>query len=58
MRPTKPTHGLKSFSWTSCGLNLSFGLTILKERQENALQHIQDLSEKSIKKLDEEISAE
>lgn len=28
-----------------------------KERQENALQHIQDLSEKTIKKLDEEISA-
>lgn len=28
-----------------------------KERQENALQHIQTLSEKTIKKLDEEISA-
>lgn len=28
-----------------------------KERQENALYHIQTLSEKTIKKLDEEISA-
>jgi len=28
-----------------------------KERQENALQHIQTLSEQTIKKLDEEISA-
>lgn len=28
-----------------------------KERQENALQHIQTLSEKTMKKLDEEISA-
>ena len=25
----KPTHGLKSFSWTCCGLILSFGLTTL-----------------------------
>lgn len=29
-----------------------------KERQENALQHIQTLSEQTIKKLDEEISAQ
>ena len=28
-----------------------------KERKENALYHIQTLSEKTIKKLDEEISA-
>ena len=28
-----------------------------KERKENALRHIQTLSEKTIKKLDEEISA-
>lgn len=27
-----------------------------KERQENALQHMQTLSEKTMKKLDEEIS--
>ena len=29
MRRLKPTHGLKSFSWTCCGLILSFGLTTL-----------------------------
>lgn len=29
MRRLKPTHGLKSFSWTCCGLVLSFGLTTL-----------------------------
>ena len=29
MRPAKPTHGLKSFSWTCCELILSFGLTTL-----------------------------
>ncbi|MBR1929912.1 MAG: hypothetical protein IJ833_00305 [Lachnospiraceae bacterium] len=29
MRPAKPTQGLKSFSWTCCGLILSFGLTTL-----------------------------
>ena len=29
MRLAKPTHGLKSFSWTCCGLILSFGLTTL-----------------------------
>jgi len=27
--PVKPTHGLKSFSWTCCGLVLSFGPTTL-----------------------------
>lgn len=29
VRRLKPTHGLKSFSWTCCGLVLSFGLTTL-----------------------------
>ena len=29
MRRLKPTHGLKSFSWTCCGLILSYGLTTL-----------------------------
>lgn len=29
MRRLKPTHGLKSSSWTCCGLILSFGLTTL-----------------------------
>ena len=29
VRPAKPTHGLKLFSWTCCGLILSFGLMTL-----------------------------
>ena len=29
VRRLKPTHGLKSFSWTCCGLILSFGFTTL-----------------------------
>lgn len=29
VRPVKPMHGLKSFSWTCCGLILSFGLMTL-----------------------------
>lgn len=29
MRRVKPMHGLKSFTWTCCGLILSFGLTTL-----------------------------
>lgn len=29
VRRLKPTHGLKSSSWTCCGLILSFGLTTL-----------------------------
>ena len=29
VRSAKPTHGLKSFLWTCCGLILSFGLTTL-----------------------------
>lgn len=29
VRRLKPTHGLKSSSWTCCGLVLSFGLTTL-----------------------------
>ena len=29
MRRLKPTHGLKSFSWTCCGLISSFGLMTL-----------------------------
>ena len=32
MRRLKPTHGLKSFSWTCCGLILSFGFTIKDSR--------------------------
>lgn len=29
VRRLKPTHGIKSFSWTCCGLILSFGFTTL-----------------------------
>lgn len=53
MRPVKPMHGLKSLSWTCCGLILSFGLMTLSLLSCREVEQTQGELFRVTKELDE-----